>query len=230
MANRYCSQCGVAVTQAAKYCHSCGSPLSEQVPVSSEPPPLGAERPKKKEPGLSFPPSNDEYSDRDFGEAAAIWNDMTVWQRRIWNEAGRPDLLTYPGRDFGEWIIDNADDTFNFDEFVEDWGSRSKADVGVETQELGPLAASAWVLGVGLIVGLLATLFGESNSSFLSFIGNVASATAGWGVVALIALAIAYGLAPSRRVVLRRQIVGLAGWIGISFASLLLVLVVALAL
>jgi hypothetical protein len=230
MAKKFCSQCGAAVTDAAKYCHSCGSSLSEQVPVPSEPRPSGEERTKKKEPGLSFPPSNEEYAEAEFWEAAAIWNNMTVWQRRIWNEAGRPDLLTYPGSDFGEWIIDNADDTFNFDEFVEDWGSRSKAEVGIESQELGPLAASSWVLGVGLIVGLLATLFGESNSSFLSFTGNFASATFGWGIVALIALAISYGLAPSKRAVLRRQMVGLAGWVGISFTSGLLILIVALAM
>jgi hypothetical protein len=138
--------------------------------------------------------------------------------------------LTYPGGDFGEWIIDNADDNFNFDEFVDELTYRSEAEVGRESQELGPLAASSWVLGVGLVVGLLATLVGESDSSFLSFVGNFASATAGWGIVALIALAISYGLAPSKRAVLRRQMVGLAGWVGISFTSGLLILIVALAM
>jgi len=226
MANRFCSQCGAELTDAAKYCHLCGSSLSEQVPPTSS----GAQRGTKKQPSLSFPPSNDEYPDGDFGKAAVIWNDLTVWQRRIWNEAGRPDLLTYPGGDFGEWIIDNADDNFNFDEFVDELTHRSEAEVGRESQELGPLAASSWVLGVGLVVGLLATLVGESDSSFLSFVGNFASATAGWGIVALIALAIAYGLSPSKRMVLRRQMVGLAVWSGIALVSTFAVFAIAFSL
>ncbi len=230
MANRFCSQCGAAVTDAAKYCHLCGSSLSEQVPPPSPPTSPGAQRGAKKQPSLSFPPSNDEYPDGDFGKAAVIWNDLTIWQRRIWNEAGRPDLLTYPGGDFGEWIIDNADDNFNFDEFVDELIYRSEAEVGRESQELGPLAASSWVLGVGLIVGLLVTLFGESNSSFLSFILNFASATGGSGILFLIVFAIAYGLSPSKRIVLRRQMVGLAVWSGIALVSTFALFAIAVSL
>lgn len=214
------------MTDAAKYCHSCGSSLAGQIPPASAPTSSVGQHGKKKEPGLSFPPSGDEYPDGDFGEASGIWNGLTVWQRRIWNAGGRPDLLTYAGRDFGEWIIDNADEAFNFDEFVEDWSSRSEAEVGRKSERLGPLAASSWVLGLGLLVGLLATLVSESNSSFLSFIGNFASATAGLGIFSLIVLAVVYAFAPATRAVLNWQMLGLLGWIGIALASAFFVFVV----
>jgi hypothetical protein len=226
MVIKFCSQCGGAVTEASKFCNSCGSPLdpaAEREQVTRTP------KRSKQHPRLSFPPSVEEYLESDFREAAAIWKNFNVWQRRIWNEAGRPDLLTYTGRDFEEWIIDTADDAFDFDEFVEDFTSRTPEESGEPTRELGPLGATAWVVAIGFVVGLLATLFLEPNSSFLSFLVNFAFATAGWGILFLIAFAITHALAPSKRVLVRRQMMGLAGWVGISLGSGILVLIVAVA-
>jgi hypothetical protein len=226
MANKFCAQCGTKVTEDSKFCHSCGSPIDGLVEREQV-----AKTPKrtKQQPRLSFPPLVEEYLESDFREAAAIWKNFNVWQRRIWNEAGRPDLLTYTGSDFEEWIIDNADDSFNFDEFVEDFTSRTSEEPPEPTRELAPLGATSWVVAIGFIVGLLATLVLESNSSFLSFLGNFAFATTGWGILFLIAFAITHALAPTKRVLVRRQMVGLAGWVGISFASGILVLIVAVA-
>lgn len=226
MVNKFCSQCGTKVTEESNYCHSCGSPvdgLVEREQVTKTP------KTTKQQPRLSFPPLTEEYLESDFREAAAIWKAFSVWQRRIWNEAGRPDLLAFKGRDFEEWIIDTADDAFNFDKFVDDFISRNTEELGEPTNELGPLGATSWVVAIGLVVGILATLVLESNSTFLSFLGNVAFATSGWGILFLIAFAITHALAPSKRALVRRQMVGLAGWVGISFGSGILAFFVATA-
>lgn len=226
MANKFCSQCGTKVTEESKYCHSCGSPIDglvEREQVTKTP------KRTKQQPRLSFPPLTEEYLESDFREAAAVWKGFSVWQRRIWNEAGRPDLLTYKGRDFEEWIIDNADDAFNFNKFVDDFTSRSTEELEEPSNELGPLGATSWVVAIGLVVGILATLVLEPNSTFLSFLGNFAFATSGWGILFLIAFAITHALAPSKRALVRRQMVGLAGWVGISFGSGILAFFVATA-
>ena len=229
MTSRFCTKCGVLGVEDAKFCHSCGEDLASQVPIHSSIKLSRAQRGDRKEPGVSAPPSVDEYLDGDFGEAAALWNSFSLWQRRIWNAAGRPDLLTYPGFDFDLWIIDNAGDDFKFDEFVDDWSTRRREEKGATTEEPGLLFSTYWILGAGLFVGLIAT-FAAANSSLLSFIGNFASAAAGSGIIAIAAFGIAFALAPSQRKRLRGQILGLTGWVGISFASLLLVLLVAVAL
>jgi len=60
----------------------------------------------------------------------------------MWNEAGRPNLLTFAGSGFEEWIIDNADDGFDFHGFVDDWEARQRNQPVVASLEAQPLHAS----------------------------------------------------------------------------------------
>lgn len=182
-----------------------------------------------REPLSSFPPLTEEYPEDEFREAAAIWKNLSVEQRRIWNEAGRPDLLTYPGLGFVEWIIDNADDAFDFDGFVEEVVLEDPQDAGQESPGLEPLLASSWVVALGFCAGLLVTYFSEESRSFTIFVLNYTSTTAGLGIVLLVAFAIARVVVPNKQQWLRHQMVGLAGWVGLSVAVTVVVFLFALA-
>ena len=142
----YCSACG-SKDQDGRYCSNCGSPQSNvALQSSANPPEVNDSIPR--EPLLIPPPSNTEYPGADFGPAAGIWNSWTSWQRTVWDKAGRPDLLTFAGVDFEEWIIDNADEDFDFDNFVNEVSSRIS---GNRSSKVEPKnRAAPWALGFGI--------------------------------------------------------------------------------
>jgi len=124
----YCKYCGGKQDSDAVFCFSCGADLSQQVaptPRAGESDTSGAQ--KKETPRVSLGPNSGdliEYSGFDYEEAWRVWSTFSSWERRMWNEAGRPNLLTFAGSGFEEWIIDNADDGFDFHSFVDDWDAR----------------------------------------------------------------------------------------------------------
>ena len=141
-----CIACAEDIKPDAKLCKHCGTRQDD--PAFLPPSEIGKKaEPALKEPRLSFPPSGDEYPE-GFAEAAEIWNGWDVWQRRIWNEAGRPNLLTYRGAEFEEWIIDTADEGFDFDAFVSDWANKESLSSPAEAELKNRVAP--WALGFGI--------------------------------------------------------------------------------
>ena len=142
----YCKYCGKKQDSDAVFCFSCGAELSQQVaptPRTGESDTSGVR--KKKVPGVSLGPNSrdvNEYPDVDYEEAQRVWSAFSTRQRRMWNEAGRPNLLTFPGSGFEEWIIDNADDDFDFHSFVDDWEGRQREQPAVAPPQEQPLHAS----------------------------------------------------------------------------------------
>lgn len=139
----YCKYCGKKQDSDAVFCFSCGAELSTQIaptPPSGQNVTSGTQ--KKKKPRVSFGPNSrnlTEYRERDYKEAHRVWSTLSTWERRMWNEAGRPDLLTFAGAGFPEWIIDNADDGFDFHSFVDDWEARRRDRPVVAPPEAQPL-------------------------------------------------------------------------------------------
>ena len=142
----YCKYCGGKQDSDAVFCFSCGAELSTQTaltPPSGENDTSGTQT--KKKPRVSFGPNSrnlTEYRGVDYEEAQRVWSTFSSWERRMWNEAGRPNLLTFAGSGFEEWIIDNADDGFDFHSFVDDWEDRQRDQPAVEPPQEQPLRAS----------------------------------------------------------------------------------------
>jgi hypothetical protein len=139
----YCKYCGKKQDSDAVFCSSCGAELSTQIaPIPSSGQNVTSGTQKKKKPRVSFGPNSrnlTEYQDVDYEEAQRVWSTFSTWERRMWNEAGRPDLLTFAGAGFPEWIIDNADDGFDFHRFVDDWGARQRELPAVAPPQAQPL-------------------------------------------------------------------------------------------
>jgi len=126
----YCKYCGEEQDKDAVFCFSCGAELSKQLAPTPRADEIDASgTPEKETPRVSLGPNSrdvNEYSDVDYEEAQRVWSAFNARQRRMWNEAGRPNLLTFAGSGFEEWIIDNADDGFDFHSFVDDWEDRQR--------------------------------------------------------------------------------------------------------